>query len=272
MAMTVQEWQQSHDGFKMSLTLHDQEKITGRNYRALSIFALECLERIQPLLTTDEIKMVDAAARHVRGEMPEEERQAQWMALARNERNPHQFYRDHNRIDYLRVYARHIAGRIINDSLHAADVQEWVQGQMRALSPMEIFRDGCRSLSVVQDELKNTSAFSGFIADSLRHALGPNPFQPRIFDPSWRTEAVVGLVRSIERENAYDRLPVVADALDDAGCTDPAILDRCRDTSQPGRYGLWVLEDIMGRSNAVPPPTVEVEGKVQRQGNGAFLE
>jgi len=47
-------------------------------------------------------------------------------------------------------------------------------------------------------------------------------------------------------ERAFDLMPVLGDALEDAGCTDRAILDHCR---SPGPHvrGCWVVDLILGK-------------------------
>lgn len=49
----------------------------------------------------------------------------------------------------------------------------------------------------------------------------------RSVDAGWRTEAVVGVARGVRETKSASRLPVLADALDDAGCNDAAILTAC---------------------------------------------
>ena len=61
----------------------------------------------------------------------------------------------------------------------------------------------------------------------LRDVFG-NPFRPVAVDPAWLTPNVVGLARTIYDERAFDRLPILADALLDAGCDNPDILEDCR--------------------------------------------
>src|SRR5262249_20389231 len=51
-------------------------------------------------------------------------------------------------------------------------------------------------------------------------------------DPQWRTATVLGLVRGIVADQALDRLPILADALMDAGCEDKRILAACRRRSK----------------------------------------
>ena len=57
----------------------------------------------------------------------------------------------------------------------------------------------------------------------LRDIFG-NPFRPVIVDPTWLTATVTALGRSIYDERAFDRMPILGDALEDAGCTSQEIL------------------------------------------------
>jgi hypothetical protein len=76
--------------------------------------------------------------------------------------------------------------------------------------------------------------------------FGPLPLRPVVFDPSWPTSTVKQIAEAIYQERAFDRLPILADALEDAGCNDPNILDHCR---QPGPHvrGCWVVDLVLGR-------------------------
>lgn len=65
------------------------------------------------------------------------------------------------------------------------------------------------------------------VADLLRCVVG-NPFRQTVMDPAWKTSTVEGLLRGIHEEKAYDRLPILADALQEAGCEDDFFLSHCR--------------------------------------------
>jgi hypothetical protein len=82
-------------------------------------------------------------------------------------------------------------------------------------------------------------------ADLLRDIFG-NPFRPVTFHSSWLTPTVLDLAKSIYDERAFDRMPILADALEDAGCNNPDILDHCR---QPAEHagGCWCLDLILGK-------------------------
>jgi hypothetical protein len=73
-----------------------------------------------------------------------------------------------------------------------------------------------------------------------------NPFRPVTLNPAWQTSNVTALAQSIYDERAFDRLPILADALEDAGCDNADILNHCR---QPGEHvrGCWVVDLLLGK-------------------------
>jgi hypothetical protein len=55
-------------------------------------------------------------------------------------------------------------------------------------------------------------------------------------DPTWLSPTVTGLAEAIYRDRAFDRMPILADALEDAGCDQGDILGHCRRSGE--RTGL----------------------------------
>jgi hypothetical protein len=84
-------------------------------------------------------------------------------------------------------------------------------------------------------------------AHYLRDIFG-NPFRPVIANPSWLTSTVTALARGIYADRAFDRLPILADALQDAGCDHHDILAHCRDTQLTHVRGCWVVDLVLGLS------------------------
>jgi hypothetical protein len=83
-------------------------------------------------------------------------------------------------------------------------------------------------------------------AAHLRDIFG-NPFRPVTADPSWLTTTVVTLATGIYADRAFDRLPILADALQDTGCDNADVLDHCR---APGPHvrGCWVIDLLLSKS------------------------
>ena len=82
-------------------------------------------------------------------------------------------------------------------------------------------------------------------SDLIRDIFG-NPFRPVTFDPRWRSSDVVGLARAIYDDKAFERMPILADALMDAGCEDEQIIGHCRGDG-PHVRGCWVVDLILGK-------------------------
>jgi hypothetical protein len=78
--------------------------------------------------------------------------------------------------------------------------------------------------------------------DQFRDVAG-NPFRPVAVRSEWRTSTVLALARGIAAESAFDRLPILADALQDAGCEDSYLLSHCRDAGLHVR-GCWIVESL----------------------------
>jgi hypothetical protein len=74
-----------------------------------------------------------------------------------------------------------------------------------------------------------------------------NPFDTVAIEPAWLLfqEGIVGqLARAIDTDNDFSRMPILGDALEEAGCTSMTILDHCR---KEGTHlpGCWVVDQIL---------------------------
>jgi hypothetical protein len=74
-----------------------------------------------------------------------------------------------------------------------------------------------------------------------------NPFRPVSINPAWLTPTVTALARSIFDDRAFTDLPVLADALEEAGCNSQEVLDHFRDPG-PHVLGCWALDLVLGKS------------------------
>jgi hypothetical protein len=87
--------------------------------------------------------------------------------------------------------AGHLWGEPITDELHALDVSE-------------------------------SEAQAALLRDLFK------PHRRIALDPRWLTPEVVGLAQAIYDERAFERLPLLAEALANAGCTNADVLGHCR--------------------------------------------
>jgi hypothetical protein len=90
------------------------------------------------------------------------------------------------------------------------------------------------------------------LAGQLRlfHDIFANSFQPRpAVDPGWlvwNDGTVPKLAQAIYDQRRFADMPILADALEEAGCTSQDILNHCR---QPGEHarGCWALDLVLGK-------------------------
>jgi len=72
----------------------------------------------------------------------------------------------------------------------------------------------------------------------------PNPFRPVNFLPEWLDRNVTGIARGMYASRDFSPMPLLADALQDAGCSNEHVVNHCR---SPGPHirGCWVIEGLL---------------------------
>jgi len=98
-----------------------------------------------------------------------------------------------------------------------------------------------------------SSTFSAESKHQVRfiHDIFGNPFRPlpKIDPPwlAWNGRTIPTIAQAIYDDRAFDRMPVLADALEEGSCDDDEILNHCR---QPGVHvkGCWVLDLLLGKA------------------------
>ena len=80
----------------------------------------------------------------------------------------------------------------------------------------------------------------------LRDIFG-NPFRPVAFAPERRSDTAVAIAQQMYESRDFSAMPILADALQDAGCDSADVLDHCR---QPGEHvrGCWAVDLVLGRA------------------------
>jgi hypothetical protein len=63
-----------------------------------------------------------------------------------------------------------------------------------------------------------------------------------------RNGEAMEIAQVIESQSRFDAIPILADALEDAGCEDAAILSHCRDPQAAHVRGCWVVDLVLGKS------------------------
>jgi hypothetical protein len=85
---------------------------------------------------------------------------------------------------------------------------------------------------------------------ALLHDLFGNSFRPSTLDPTvlaWNGGTVPKLAQAIYDERRFADLPILADALEEAGCSNPDVLAHCR-SDGPHVRGCWAVDFLLGKS------------------------
>jgi hypothetical protein len=107
--------------------------------------------------------------------------------------------------------------------------------------------DAMEGLTAAIETARPLTGAGGRAAEcGLIRCLFGNPYRPTAFDPAWLTSTVLALARGIYDEPAFDRMPILADALMDAGCDDAEVLGHCRG-GEPHARGCWVVDGLLGK-------------------------
>jgi hypothetical protein len=104
--------------------------------------------------------------------------------------------------------------------------------------------DGCAAAAGCVEPERYSQFHNAECVQQKRLLLDALP--PSALDRRWRTSTVLALAEGVYAERAFDRLPILADALRDAGCEDEQILDHCRGPG-PHVRGCWVIDLLLTR-------------------------
>lgn len=105
----------------------------------------------------------------------------------------------------------------------------------------------CSSAVKVSGEGRGAWGAEGRAQDELFRDIFGHLFRPVAFNPSWRTDTAVPLARLMGGAREFSAMPILADALQDAGCDSEDILSHCRDTNRAHVRGCWVVDLVLGQ-------------------------
>jgi hypothetical protein len=230
--MTEAEWLTCTDPYKMLEFL--QGKASDRKLR---LFAVACCRRIGPLVETDDetkrraVEDVEQVADGLASDLEAARRvinEAGSSSSAQAKANRTIFYAAH---DDPFLGARMAAA-------YGAEARALYYGEDPSTTPATfhglIHRD---RVAAVEKELPLV----------LRDIF--TPFRAVTVEQSWlmwNDGAVTKIAREVYDERAFNRLPILGDALQDAGCDNPDILSHCRGPG-PHVRGCWVVDLLLGK-------------------------
>ena len=80
----------------------------------------------------------------------------------------------------------------------------------------------------------------------LQRDIFGNPYRPAAFFSEWRTDTAVAIARGMYESRDFSTMPILADALQDAGCDNDDILNHCRSEGIHVR-GCWLADLVLGK-------------------------
>jgi hypothetical protein len=240
--VTVAEWLSCDDPRAMLAFLRG----TGGD-RKLRLFAAACARRAwSPDAGPAAAAALDAADRFADGEGTAAELATAWRAAAEA---ASEFVESH-----LNGAAGAAASACCEDAWTAAEraaERAAIAAQERSGPPPAARRRrGSGRRGPADEELGEEFELEGYFAEGraqatlLRDVFG-DPFCLPVAAPRWLTATAVSLARAIYAERAFDRLPILADALEDAGCDDPGLLAHLRGDG-PHVRGCWAVDLVLG--------------------------
>jgi hypothetical protein len=128
-------------------------------------------------------------------------------------------------------------GKLATDTAHSCS------GALRGFGTANIEDD--RRCRVVGDEIEAAERVAQ--CDMIRDIFG-NPFQSVTVESNWLTPTVVPLASDIYDQQVFDRMPLLADTLQAAGCDNADILNHCRDPKVTHVRGCWVVDLLLGKT------------------------
>ncbi|WP_246173422.1 hypothetical protein [Limnoglobus roseus] len=159
------------------------------------------------------------------------------------------YYLDPNLLDEANRYRVEVAARYADGLATESELQaNWSFGSRGRWTLPELpfhwalMVSGC----FVGNEESCDRVEDAALSHILRDIIG-NPFRSVVFDPSWHTDTARSLAEAAYEDRAWDRLPILADALEDAGCEDEAVLNHLRGPG-PHCRGCWVVDLVLGKS------------------------
>jgi hypothetical protein len=202
---------------------------TKADRRKLRLFGCGCLRQIWSLVAESDRDLVEAAESFADGNLDKDGLRFAQLRAGQADRTAAlttaQIFASWAARDLGHVY------RIYNRARGAQEQSRRAARANDALDPRGAFRShGLRQVAL------------------MACVFGPAGPAPTV-DPAWlcwRDGTVVRLAEAIYDGRRWADLPILADALEEAGCDDPAVLAHCRSDREHSR-GCWVVDRLLGR-------------------------
>jgi len=202
---------------------------TDRKYR---LFAIACCRQIKPLFTDERTRRaLEVCERFVEGLADLETLQKAFDgALAVYDENPDD-------------------SQGVESSALAMASTCWTNDEKRETSLIDVV-DNTIGVACFFFPWKNAKQIQRRRVCRLLREIFGNPFCPVSLSAgllAWKEATVPRMAQAIYNEHAFELLPILGDAMEEAGCTDELILGHCRGPGEHFR-GCWLVDAILGNN------------------------
>ena len=236
--MTSKEWDRARKIAKMLAVLQ-----VASNDRKIRLFAIACCRQV-PEWSDDKriLRALGAAEQFANGELTEDELRKQFVVV----------HRAHNAllnsVRGLNTKKKRAESLILLSCMSllipspprekpTAEIQSVVGG---LIGDFDDEAEAALGAAVV-------TRFQILFPQLLRDIFG-NPFRSVAFSSERRTDTAITLASQMYESREFSAMPILADALQDAGCTNEDILSHCRDPKQVHVRGCWVVDLVLGKA------------------------
>lgn len=240
--MTEQQWRTCNDPKPMLRLLRGKAR-----HRKLRLLACACCRRVWDLLSAESRQAVLVAERVADGLASADELRSASHHATRPARDAAA-----KRISNFPGAAGKAAAALVGSDAYSR-VYAAYGDQLRQDAPQQAARELVLSVKAAQDPrdayLEAEANEAAEQAALVRDLFGDPCRAMPTTDPSWlawNDGTLRKLAQAIYDERAFNRMPVLADALEEAGCTNQDILSHCRGAGQHAR-GCWVIDLLLGR-------------------------
>jgi hypothetical protein len=185
-------------------------KASRRKYR---LFACACCRLIEDLLTDEGNYVVQAAERFADGDLEEEELRAVW------------------------TMACDSGCEIATVAAVGSEASAWHVAHQAAFETARMA--AARNFLDLPATQRRQCVL-------MRDLFGALLFRPIVPMPEWVAGTPLIVARSIYEERRFETLPILADALEENGCTEAEVLEHLRGPG-PHVRGCWAVDLILGR-------------------------
>ncbi len=213
-------------------------------------FAIACCRRMGRMLAPDELRALDLLDRYCDARDHDDLKAARKAIRAGYDASGP--WDEHDERDarssmtgWARQHAKHALGEVHRGKpSQAAGNVYWVAAKVvAALHALDTGKFPPLPINNTPDPQPEELATQSAI---IRDIFG-NPFRPVTFNPAWRTDTAVSLAKQMYESQDFSAMPILADALQDAGCDSEEVLKHCRDAKQVHVRGCWVVDLVLGK-------------------------